>query len=470
MRMHTSVKHLAAMTGLLAFLVVMCGAGGGCCAPADQPKDAEKATAAAPTDTAKAAVPAEQPKAAANIKTELPSTTIPASFGFNIHITGPDKDWDEIKSVGGKYVRWDFSWDNIEKTKGVYNLAGHDKMLDALDARGIRVVAVLAYRNPLYKDPETTDEGREAYSKFAAECVKHFKGRGFMWEIWNEPNVGFWHGTGGKMNSPEYAQDYVALVKKALPAMRAADPDCYILGGSVSCLWKNSFQWVDAVFKEGLLQTGINALSVHPYGYPRPELCMEGGKPGEEGYDLLREKMAKANAPKDFPVLDTEVGYSLKKGNPEQQGMLGVRTYLVDQMCNIRMTIWYNWDENDAKEMRVRTIGSEQPLPIYNAFKNMTAELTGFHYVERLPGESKLDYIPSFVNEAGDRKVVAWTTPQGRDEKVDQAKAHDVSIPTGGASSVVVHDLLGKVVEAKVADGKVTVNLTGSPVYVLLKK
>lgn len=413
-----------------------------------------------------------QPGGITAVKTVLPDKVIPLGLGFNVHIKGPDKDWDAIRAAGARFIRADFGWGGIERSKGQYNFDAYDRMLDALDKRGIRALFILDYRNNLYSNPETTEEGREAYAVWAAASVRHFKGRNVIWEIWNEPNVGFWKGTGG-LNSAEFADQYVALMKKAVPAMRAADPDCYILGGSVSCLWRDSFRWIDQVFKQGLLQTGINALSVHPYGYPRPELCMEGGIPGEEGYALLREKMGKAGAPKNFPVVNTEVGYSTKdkgvlQGDSalDQQAMLFVRTYMVDQMCDIRMTIWYNWDENDAETMRVRSSGPE-PLPVYNACKNMNAELTGYHYVERLKVGTPQDYVAVFENASKGRKIVAWTTPLKREKTQDKAQAHEVTIPMKKDRGVVaVRDLYGKAVQAKVAAGTVTLTLTGSPQYI----
>lgn len=390
----------------------------------------------------------------------------PTGLGFNIHIMGTDQDWDAIAAAGAKFIRADFTWQGIERKKGEYNFAPHDRMLDGLDKRGIRALFILDYRNPLYGNPETTEEGREAYAKWAAASVEHFKGRNVIWEIWNEPNVGFWKGKGG-LNSVEFAQQYVALVKKAVPAMRAADPDCYILGGSVSCLWRDSFRWIDEAFKQGLLQSGINALSVHPYGFGRPELCIDTKQPGsvaEQGYGVLREKMAKYNAPQGLPVLNTEVGFPAeKKVTLEQQAMLFVRQYLVDQMCGIHFTIWYNWDERDAKTMRVRSSGPE-PLPVYNACKNMTAELAGYRFVERLKVGSDVDYVLAFENGSQGRKIVAWTVPQKRDDPQDKAVAHDVGIPAGSkGGAVAVRDLYGKVVQAKAADGTVTLTLTASP-------
>ena len=411
--------------------------------------------------------PAAQPKAA--VKSTLPAKVIPLSLGFNVHIMGPDSDWDEMKAAGGKFIRADFDWNGIERTKGVYDFSRNDRMLDSLDVRGIRAIFILCYNNNLYPPATVTDEGREAYAQWAAASAKHFKGRNVIWEIWNEPNVGFWRGGTGGLNSAEFAQQYVALVKKTVPAMREADPDCYILGGSVSCLWRDSFRWIEEAFKQGLLTSGINALSVHPYGFSRPEMCIDKNEPGAkdvEGYGYLRDMMAKYNAPKDFPVLNTESGYAVERKNTlEHQALLFVRWYLVDQMCDMRTSIWYNWDENDAATMRVRSSGPE-PLPVYKACQNMTAELTGYHFVERLKVGTNVDYVLAFENESKARKIVAWTVPQARDESQDKAQAHDLSIPTTGSTGVAVRDLYGKDVQAKVNGGSVAVTLTASPVYI----
>jgi polysaccharide biosynthesis protein PslG len=199
----------------------------------------------------------------------LPEQTVPQSLGFNVHLTGPDQQWDQIKEAGVKLIRKDFAWGGIERVQGQYNFAPYDRILASLDPRGHRALFILDYRNRLYPNPETSEEGREAFARWAAASVKHFKGRPVLWEIWNEPNVGFWHGQ-GKLNSGEFADEYVALVKKTAPAMRAADPDCYILGGSVSCLWRDSFRWIDEAFKQGLLDSADGPIEVRDlYGRGR---------------------------------------------------------------------------------------------------------------------------------------------------------------------------------------------------------
>src|SRR5437899_10863495 len=103
----------------------------------------------------------------------LPGMAIPQSLGFNVHLSGPDPEWDKIKEAGVKFVRKDFDWSGIERTNGQYNFAPYESMLASLDQRGIRVVFILDDRNRLYPNPYTTEGGRHAYAKAAAESVKH---------------------------------------------------------------------------------------------------------------------------------------------------------------------------------------------------------------------------------------------------------------------------------------------------------
>ena len=392
----------------------------------------------------------------------LPGRTIPEAVGFNLHITGPDRDLDRINESGIKFVRKDLFWNSVERLKGQYSFSEYDRLLLGLEQRGIRAILILCYGNPIYPKPEDTEEGREAYARFAAEAVRHYKGRNVLWEIWNEPNVmHFWKGPGDH-NSNEFADQYVAMVKKAVPAMREADPDCYIAGGAVSCLWVNSFKWLDRCFKQGLLKTGINALSVHPYGFARPELCID------EGYGHLRRMLTQYGA-SDFPVLNTEVGYNAdeailgpKSLRLEHQAWHFVRQHLVDLMCDIRMTIWYTWNDDHG----FRLVDDDMSaLPVFTACKTMIELLSGYHYAERIETGSDLDYVLVFKKDPAQRKLVCWTTPQGRDDTPEKAGKHDVGIPAGIAS-VNLHDIYGNVSSVTTTDGKITLSLTGSPQYV----
>jgi xylan 1,4-beta-xylosidase len=73
--------------------------------------------------------------------------------------------------------------------------------------------------------PTDYDKWRELITQWAAHCVKRYGQReveSWYWEVWNEPDIGYWHGT------PEEYQklyDYAADgLKRALPTARIGGP------------------------------------------------------------------------------------------------------------------------------------------------------------------------------------------------------------------------------------------------------
>lgn len=399
------------------------------------------------------------------IETNSDLSNIPETIGFNIHITGPERDLGKIQESGIKIVRKDLFWNSVEQSKYIFDFSNYDKLVEGLEERGIRILFILCYGNSIYLEPENTSEGRRSYARYAAEAVKHFKGRNVWWEIWNEPNIEhFWNGP-GTHNSNEFADQYVELVKQTVPEMRKADPDCYIIVGAVSCLWINSFRWLDRCFEQGLLDTDINALSVHPYGFARPELCFE------EGYEYLRKMLQKYGADSDFPVLNTEVGYNAeeeylgpKQLRLEHQAWHFVRQVLIDQMCDIKMTIWYNWNDDFGFRIVNENLSA---LPVFNACKFLTENLQGFHYVEKLNTGSDLDFVLVFENESQNKKLVCWTTPYNRDDTPDKARKHTINLTVNVQSdSLNLYDIYGRKSAIKVNEGKITLPISGSPLYI----
>src|SRR5688572_2502942 len=123
------------------------------------------------------------------------SPAIPEGMGVNIHFTTPDPG--EVKmlaAAGFRWVRMDFVWKQTEQVKGSYDFSTYDVLLKALDEYQIRPLFILDYSNALYDNDRApyTEAGRLAFANWAAAAVKRYRGRGILWEIYNEPNTGFW--------------------------------------------------------------------------------------------------------------------------------------------------------------------------------------------------------------------------------------------------------------------------------------
>ena len=113
----------------------------------------------------------------------------------------------------------------IEAKKGQYDFSAYDRLLATCDQHHIRAILILDYSNKFYDNDlsPNSEEGRAAFAKWAAESVKHFKGRSVLWEMYNEPNIQFWR------PAPK-VEDYIKLAIATGKAIKAAAPDELYIG------------------------------------------------------------------------------------------------------------------------------------------------------------------------------------------------------------------------------------------------
>ena len=316
----------------------------------------------------------------------LPPPVIPDCLGVNIHFTDPKPgELEMLAAAGFKWVRMDFGWGGTERKKGEYDFSAFDRLVAALDQFKIRAVFILDYGNPLYADPgdkspftsrANTPEFREAFGKWAVAAVRHFKGRGYLWEMWNEPNGGFW-------KSADKTGDYIALAKSTGEALRQAGllgpkGEAFI-GPATSTI---DLPYLEACFKAGLLDYW-DAVSVHPYRQNAPETVVEE-------YRALRALIA-AYTPKDknIPIVSGEWGYSTawKNFNDEKQARYLVREFVVNKLNGIPLSIWYDWHDDGTNpqegEHRFGIVQHEyhagrdpvyDPKPAYELVRALTSE------------------------------------------------------------------------------------------------
>jgi beta-xylosidase len=192
-------------------------------------------------------------------RAQLPPPTVSEGFGVNIHFTDPQPgEMERFREAGFRRARMDLFWGSVEREKGVYDFAAYDRLIEHLARAGARPLFILDYGNPLYDGNRAphTDEGRAAFARFAGAAAARYKGRGVLWEIWNEPNLAqFW-------KPKPSADDYAALALATAKAVRAADAKATILApGSSGFPW----EFFETVFRSGLL-AHIDAVSVHPTG------------------------------------------------------------------------------------------------------------------------------------------------------------------------------------------------------------
>ncbi len=353
---------------------------------------------------------------AAAVSTTRPTspTTLPFGLGVNVHFTqARPGEMEQLAAAGFTFVRMDFNWQRTEVSRGKYDWSAYEQLLSELDPHGIRAVLILDYVHPLYDNGLSphTDEARKAFAKWAAAAASHFKGRGVIWEMYNEPNISqFWHPQAN-------VDDYAKLALEVGRAIKAAQPAEIYVGPACSTM---DWPFLESCFKAGVLEY-FDAVSVHPYRPQPPETVAAD-------YRRLRQLIAQyAPKNKSIPVFSGEWGYSCAQGSAidaETQGKYLARQWLTNISNDVPLSIWYDWhdDGSDPKENEHHfgTVTNDyQPKPACDAAKQLTTELRGLHFNKRLhrAGGADDDYILLFSGDAGERaKIVAWTTSKDSHE------------------------------------------------------
>lgn len=337
----------------------------------------------------------------ASLPANLPSLVVPDGLGVNIHFTGaPARDLDLLQAAGFRFIRMDFHWVAVEKEKGLYHFEPYDQLTEALAKRGIRALYILDYSNSLYETDQSvrTEEGRQAFARFAAAAAKRYRGRGILWELWNEPNISFW-------KPQPSVGDYMALAHAVFPAIREADPQALRVAPATSGV---PLDFLEACFREGLLQL-VDAVTVHPYRQQPPETVVG---------DILRLRALIAHhCPDrpDLPILSGEWGYSAVWGgfDEQRQGQYLPRQFLTNLSLGIPVSIWYDWHDDgpDPKEPEHHfgTVTLDyKPKPAYLAMQRLVQALEGMRFVKRLRSAPE-DFVLLFSDDK-QRAVAAWTT------------------------------------------------------------
>jgi hypothetical protein len=351
---------------------------------------------------------------AATLHPSLPAIGSIDGLGVNIHFTDPKPgELEMIKAAGFKWIRMDFAWGATERKSGEYDFSAYDRLVAALEKNGLRAVLILDYGNPLYDSglAPHTDEGRTAFAKWAAAAVKRYAGKGYLWEMWNEPNIAqFWK------PKPD-VQQYVALAKRVAAELRAARllPMEAFIGPATSTI---DLKFLEACFKAGLLEEWAG-VSVHPYRQKPPETV-------EDEYRSVR-LLIDRYAPKDksIPVLSGEWGYSAawpsigkdEATREESQAKYLARMFLTNIANDVPLSIWYDWrdDGDDPKEgehrfgivRRPYREGEKEvfePKPTYHAMQTLTAQLAGMQFARAMHDEHSSRLL--FANDQQVKPVI----------------------------------------------------------------
>ena len=388
------------------------------------------------------------------------SPTAPATvadrLGFNIHFTDPlPGEMTMLAASGVGWVRMDFKWSLTERERGKYDFSEYDRLVAALVNSHLRAMFILDYANPLYDHnlSPVSDEGRKAFASWAAAAVTHFRGHGFLWEIYNEPDA-FWQ--------PHPDTDaYVKLALATSEAVAEAAPEERVIGPASAAI---DPAFLEACFRAGLLNYW-SAVTIHPYRESDPETAAADLR----NVRLLIRKYAPPG--KTIPVMAGEWGYSSSATGmgESKQARLLAREWLFDIANDVSLTIWYDWHTGGAPDDRERNFGVVnppagpayggqsppfKPKPAYLAAQTLNHMLGDFTFNKRIALAGPQDNALLFT-KGDETRLAVWTA----------GAPHAVVLPTSPGEFSDTN-LIGEQLPAIEADRKgLSVTLTNEPQY-----
>jgi hypothetical protein len=336
----------------------------------------------------------------------------------------PQRTYDHLAQLGVKWARAQTGWARTERTKGEYDFAWLDSVVDALRKIGVQPWFNLGYGNRRYT-PEAPDdsavgwvplgspEAKQAWVVYTGKIAEHFAGRVRHWEIWNEPNIrGFW-----KPKEPR-AADYLELVKMTAPEIRRRVPGAVIIGGALAGMPRT---YLEQCMELGLGDY-VEVISYHPYrAVP------------EENYEpevlAWRELLARYK-----PEIRLWQG---ENGCPSQEGSAGA----------LRQ---YEWNETRQAKWLLRRILTDLRLGVELTSYFHLVDLVNYNWGSGPTGQANLkgllrgtDYTPKpsyfayqclcalFDSETGRADLTLRFDAPGGSEPVDPDKIHRAGFRRG---------------------------------------
>lgn len=212
------------------------------------------------------------------VETDFPATQ--KTIGTNVALEQYASDaelqraFDMLKRAGITHARQYFAWREIEAQRGVYAWSEWDRIVNAAQANGVQLVAVL-HTAPAWSQraherdmPGAPADDFAAYARFVGDFAKRYGDTIDYYQIWDEPNV---EPNWGRRNADpvEYAQ----LLIPASEAIRANDTGAKILLAGLAMnteVRRPHPNYSEILFLRGLYEIGaekyFDIVAAKPYG------------------------------------------------------------------------------------------------------------------------------------------------------------------------------------------------------------
>jgi len=259
------------------------------------PGSRERQQAAEATPTPGATAPIVEPTAVPPTPTTSAALpTVPPAeeiFGYGIAINGTGGGdinyWmGQVESLGMGWVKQQMRWAHFEGAPGQMDWSGFDRVVDAANQRGIKVlfsvVDAPAWSHPTYSDENpqgAPPDDLAVFVDFLGRLVDRYQGRIHAIEVWNEQNLDREWDTAEGVN----AERYVEMLRLAYQVIKSRDPNIIVVSGALSptggiqtdpnradrIIWMDDFDYFDRMIAAGFLDV-CDCVGAHHNGINMP--------------------------------------------------------------------------------------------------------------------------------------------------------------------------------------------------------
>jgi hypothetical protein len=156
-------------------------------------------------------------------------------YGFNVYLNGDgtgdafnQQTLNSVKGAQFSWIRIQVQWSQIERAPGQFDLLSLDRIVNAANANGIKIIASVV-KAPGWADATGgIPADPTAYGTLMQTLATRYNGKVQAWEIWNEENLAT--ETGGTVDVGRY----INLLKAAYPAVKAGDSNAIVLFGGLT--------------------------------------------------------------------------------------------------------------------------------------------------------------------------------------------------------------------------------------------
>ena len=313
------------------------------------------------------------------------------------------------RRLGANFVRTTVTWDVIQPKMDpdYFDYSLFDSVVEIFGAQGIAVQGMLVFTaryaaaEALRKNPDARVWSRSkpdlaAWRNYAEKTVARYRGKIPVWEIWNEPDLGF---------AGFSAADYVDIARVSHEAIRKVNPDAVIFSAGFAGLSPHPNR-KDPNFQFKAMRDGKNYFDVHAYhGHAR-------FLPFAEQIDRKLLPLRRA-AGVTIPWYANETAVSAPPGMEREQAFTLFKKMI---FCWSRGAVGYNWYDlrNDGLDPRnpEHTYGAVTfdfgAKPVASVYHTLARFFRGARYLRELPGLPQGCYGYLFERE-GALLLAVWS-------------------------------------------------------------